>query len=73
MGLSAAPATYEIDSAHSSAQFAVKHMMISNVRGAFSKVEGIAVWDPQNLAASSLQATVESRRLTRATPSATSI
>lgn len=59
MGLSAAPATCEIDSAHSGAQFAVRHMMISNVRGAFSKVAGTAVGDPQNPAVSSLQATVD--------------
>jgi polyisoprenoid-binding protein YceI len=33
-------ATWNIDSAHSSAQFKVKHMMISNVKGEFTKVTG---------------------------------
>lgn len=32
--------TYKIDPAHSSAQFVVRHMMITNVRGAFSSVQG---------------------------------
>jgi polyisoprenoid-binding protein YceI len=32
--------TYKIDPAHSSAQFVVRHMMITNVRGGFSGVQG---------------------------------
>ncbi len=31
---------YEIDPAHSSVQFSVRHMMLSNVRGEFTKVSG---------------------------------
>src|SRR5580658_3006573 len=38
--------TYKIDPAHSSAQFVVRHMMITNVRGAFSNLQGAVVWDP---------------------------
>ena len=37
--------TYKIDPAHSSAQFTVRHMMITNVRGAFSNLQGAVVWD----------------------------
>jgi polyisoprenoid-binding protein YceI len=33
-------ADWEVDASHSSAQFAVKHMMISNVRGEFPKLTG---------------------------------
>jgi polyisoprenoid-binding protein YceI len=55
----AAPATYQIDSAHSSAQFSVKHLAVSNVRGQFSKVTGTVVFDPQNLGASKVDATVD--------------
>ena len=43
-------ASYEIDPVHSSAQFAVKHMMISTVRGEFTKLSGTAVIDDKDLA-----------------------
>jgi polyisoprenoid-binding protein YceI len=51
--------TFEIDSAHSAAQFTVKHMMVSNVRGSMGKVTGSINYDPKNLAASSVKATVD--------------
>jgi polyisoprenoid-binding protein YceI len=37
--------TYKIDPAHSSASFVVRHMMITNVRGAFSNVQGTVTHD----------------------------
>jgi polyisoprenoid-binding protein YceI len=40
--------TYKIDPAHSSAQFVARHMMISNVRGGFSGVEGVIEYDPDH-------------------------
>ena len=43
-------ANYKIDPAHSSAQFSVRHMMISNVRGAFGSVQGTVAYDSQNVA-----------------------
>ncbi len=51
--------TYSIDSSHSSAQFSVRHMMISNVKGEFSNVSGTIVYDPDNLADSSIEAVVD--------------
>lgn len=39
----AAPGTYTIDPAHSSVEFAVKHMMISTVKGRFGDVSGSVV------------------------------
>ena len=51
--------TYEIDSSHSSAQFSVKHLMISNVRGEFSKVSGSVVYDPTNPAATKIDAVID--------------
>jgi polyisoprenoid-binding protein YceI len=39
---------YKIDPAHSSAQFVVRHMMISNIRGGFSGVEGTIEYDADN-------------------------
>lgn len=50
---------WEIDPAHSSAQFSVKHMMISNVRGEFSKVSGRVNFDPENPENSTVEATVD--------------
>src|SRR4051812_7953081 len=51
--------TYNIDSTHSSAQFSVRHMMISNVRGEFGKVTGTVLYDPANLAASKIDAAID--------------
>lgn len=50
---------YAIDPAHSSAQFTIRHLMISNVRGDFKSVKGTVVYDPENLAASSLEAEID--------------
>ncbi len=48
LSLPAAAATSEwkIDPQHSSAQFSVRHMAISTVRGAFSKVNGNSLMSP---------------------------
>jgi polyisoprenoid-binding protein YceI len=51
--------SYQIDPAHSGAQFTVRHMMITNVRGGFSSVKGTVVYDPDNLAQSSVEAHIE--------------
>ena len=52
-------ANYEVDPVHSSAQFAVKHMMISTVRGEFTKLSGTAVIDDKNLAKSTVEASID--------------
>ena len=52
-------ADYSIDPNHSSAQFTVRHLMVSNVKGAFSKVTGTINYDPTNLAASSVEAIID--------------
>jgi polyisoprenoid-binding protein YceI len=44
----AQPVTWNIDSAHTAAQFSVKHMMVSTVRGGFGKVTGKVTFDPKN-------------------------
>jgi polyisoprenoid-binding protein YceI len=55
----ASAAHYEIDAAHSSVQFAVKHMMIATVRGEFSKVRGTVNLDDRDLKRSSIEATID--------------
>lgn len=51
--------TYKIDPAHSSAQFIVRHMMITNVRGGFSGVNGIIEYDPANPGDARVDATID--------------
>src|SRR5262245_45347246 len=50
---------WEIDPAHSSAQFAVRHLMVSNVRGTFSKVSGTVTLDESDPTKSSIEATID--------------
>jgi len=45
----ATAAEYQIDSAHTAASFAVRHMMVSTVRGQLKGVKGTVVWDPEHL------------------------
>jgi polyisoprenoid-binding protein YceI len=51
--------TYTIDTQHSAAQFKVRHMMIANVKGEFDKVTGTVEFDPANLAAFSVDASID--------------
>jgi polyisoprenoid-binding protein YceI len=55
--------TYKIDPAHSSAQFAVRHMMITNVRGAFNNLQGTVAYDPQNPSASSVDVIIDAKTI----------
>ena len=50
---------YKIDPAHSEADFAIKHMAISTVHGSFHGVSGVVKFDPNNLAKSSVEATID--------------
>ncbi len=51
--------SWQIDPNHSAAQFSVRHMGISTVRGAFTKVSGAAQFDPTNPSAASVEATID--------------
>lgn len=51
--------TWQLDSAHSSAHFSVRHMMISNVKGQFSGISGTAVLDLEDLTRSSVDVTID--------------
>jgi polyisoprenoid-binding protein YceI len=61
LSLPAAAATSEwkIDPQHSSAQFSVRHMAISTVRGAFSKVTGTLVLDDKDITKSTVDVTID--------------
>jgi polyisoprenoid-binding protein YceI len=51
--------TWNIDPVHSVAEFKVKHMMISNVKGQFPKVTGTLTLDESQLANSRVEALIE--------------
>ncbi len=51
--------TWKIDPNHSSAQFSVRHLGVSTVRGAFTKVSGSAVYDPVDPSKASVDASIE--------------
>ena len=55
----AATSTWQIDPAHSSAQFAVKHLAISTVRGAFTSVNGSVQFDDKDISKSSVDVTID--------------
>jgi polyisoprenoid-binding protein YceI len=55
----AEPATWQIDPNHSAAQFSVRHMMISTVRGQFQKMTGTVQFDPAEPAKSSVDITID--------------
>ena len=51
--------TWSIDSSHSAAHFSVRHLMISNVRGEFSKVTGDVTFDPKNPLEAKIEAKID--------------
>lgn len=55
----AASTTWQIDTQHASAQFAVKHLMISTVKGEFHGVSGTVVWDDKDPSKSAVDVTID--------------
>jgi polyisoprenoid-binding protein YceI len=53
------PTQWQIDPAHSAAHFSVRHLMISNVRGEFTKLSGSALLDTADPAKSTVEITIE--------------
>lgn len=51
--------TWQIDPNHTAAQFSVRHMGISTVRGAFTKVSGSAQYDPADPSKTVVDATID--------------
>jgi polyisoprenoid-binding protein YceI len=61
MNTQAAPqtTTWNIDPVHSVAEFKVKHMMISNVKGQFARLSGVLVLDEQDVTKSQVEASID--------------
>ena len=51
--------TWNIDPVHSVAEFKVKHMMISNVKGQFTGISGVLKLDEGDITKSSIEATID--------------
>lgn len=51
--------TWKIDGNHTAAQFAVRHMGISTVRGGFTKVSGTVEYDAANASKSVIDVTID--------------
>jgi len=57
--LPTATTTWNLDPAHSVAEFKVKHMMISNVKGQFTRITGVLDFDESDVANSRVEATID--------------
>jgi polyisoprenoid-binding protein YceI len=51
--------TWTLDAVHSVAEFKVKHMMISNVKGQFTGITGVLTLDENEIARSRVEATID--------------
>src|SRR5580698_1481156 len=51
--------TWQLDPAHSNAQFSVRHLGISNVQGEFTKVTGTVTLDEQDISKSTVSASID--------------
>jgi polyisoprenoid-binding protein YceI len=51
--------TWQLDPAHSNAQFSVRHLGISNVQGEFTKVTGTVQIDDQDISKSTVTASID--------------
>jgi polyisoprenoid-binding protein YceI len=52
-------ATWQIDPDHSSLQFKVRHLTVSNVKGDFSKAKGIVTLDDQDITKLTVELTID--------------
>jgi polyisoprenoid-binding protein YceI len=62
------PVEWQIDPTHSAAHFRVRHLMISNVRGEFSKLSGKALIDPADATKSTVEVSMEAASINTREP-----
>jgi polyisoprenoid-binding protein YceI len=62
------PTQWQIDPAHSAAHFSVRHLMISNVRGEFTKLSGSAVLNPADPSKSTVEVTIQTASINTREP-----
>jgi polyisoprenoid-binding protein YceI len=52
-------ATWQIDPEHSSLQFKVRHLTVSNIKGDFSKAKGVVTLDDQDITKLTVEVTID--------------
>jgi polyisoprenoid-binding protein YceI len=60
--------TWQIDTAHTSTQFAVRHMMVSTVRGQFNKTTGTVTWDGKDFSTAVVDVTIDASTINTREP-----
>jgi polyisoprenoid-binding protein YceI len=60
--------TWQIDTPHTSAQFAVRHMMVSTVRGQFNKTTGTVVWDGKDFSSAVVDIVIDASSINTREP-----
>ena len=63
-----ATSTWVIDRVHSTAQFKVKHMMISNVLGEFASITGVLERDENDVTKSTIRASIDASTINTREP-----
>jgi len=56
-------AKWTLEPGHTAAEFCVRHMMVTYVRGAFKDVHGTLEFDPEDLGSSSVEVVIDARGL----------
>jgi len=59
VAVAAQAGTWQIDPNHSAAQFSVRHLGVSTVRGAFMKVSGSATYDPADPSKGTVEVSID--------------
>jgi len=54
---------WKFEPGHTAAEFKVKHMMVSWVRGSFKNVEGSMEFDPENIENTSIEAVINTKEI----------
>jgi len=63
-----AASTWNIDPVHTTAEFKVKHMMVSNVKGHFTGVKGVLTLDETELTNSRVEASIDAASINTRDP-----
>ncbi|HWF14135.1 MAG TPA: YceI family protein [Candidatus Acidoferrales bacterium] len=62
------PTQWKLDPAHSAAHFSVRHLMISNVRGEFTRITGSAAINPADLSQSTIEVEIDANSVNTREP-----
>lgn len=66
--LSAATSTWDVDGAHSTIGFKIKHLMVSNVKGSFKEFSGTLVTDDKDVTKTAVDITINPATIDTAEP-----